>query len=131
MILHYRRVRALHDWIGTKGDIREHETYRVLEERNENGLQLLTVDCTHGLRVIENIKNSWGNNGKYYKIPAAAFEPLQEFFLAMDRAAEDMSPDNIEKAVGDATRKERNKIYNEGVEHGRNLLFALNDGTIT
>lgn len=80
---------------------------------------------------IVNLKYSSGSNGKYYKIPLEAFEPLKEFFLAIDKAAEELAPDNIAKAVKEATRNERNKIYNEGVEHGRNLLFALNDGTIT
>jgi hypothetical protein len=44
MLIHFKRVRALHDWIGTVGDIKENETYKVLEERKEDGLRMLTVE---------------------------------------------------------------------------------------
>lgn len=63
MLLHYKRVRALQDWIGTKGDIKENETYRVLEEKTEDSLKMLTVEIapletdTFDAVLFEDIKN--------------------------------------------------------------------------
>lgn len=39
--------------------------------------------------------------------------------------------DNYQKELDAKLNEERNRIYNEGVTHGRNLLFQLNRGEIT
>ncbi|MDO4801928.1 MAG: hypothetical protein Q4A15_07150, partial [Prevotellaceae bacterium] len=39
--------------------------------------------------------------------------------------------EELEKKKQDELREEKNKIFNEGVEYGRNLLFQLNRGEIT
>lgn len=39
--------------------------------------------------------------------------------------------DNYKKELNAKLNEERNQIYNEGVAHGRNLLFQLNNGEIT
>jgi len=39
--------------------------------------------------------------------------------------------DNYKKELDTKLKEERNRIYNEGVAHGRNLLFQLNNGEIT
>lgn len=39
--------------------------------------------------------------------------------------------DNYQKELDAKLKEERNRIYNEGVAHGRNLLFQLNNGEIT
>lgn len=39
--------------------------------------------------------------------------------------------DNYQKELDDQLRQQKNDIFNEGVAHGRNLLFQLNNGEIT
>jgi len=38
---------------------------------------------------------------------------------------------NYKKELDEQLRQQKNDIYNEGVKHGRNLLFQLNNGEIT
>lgn len=39
--------------------------------------------------------------------------------------------DNYQKELDDQLRQQKNDIFNDGVAHGRNLLFQLNNGEIT
>lgn len=79
------------------------------------------------------LKEAWGSNGKHYTIPKKLFEPLKTFFANLEKTFDQIGekekaiPENARKAVA----KEKNKIFNEGVQKGRDLLVALNAGKIT
>lgn len=78
-------------------------------------------------------KYSQGDNCVYGNIPEPFFEPIKKLFLILDdyvrniRKESDGLPEKTKKEV----QKEKDRIYNEGVQKGRDLLFALNNGEIT
>lgn len=90
-----------------------------------------TAPKTH--RKDDVLKSAWGSNGKWYTIPHTALERLREFAEEMDRQVQAIR-DRIEaipKMREEAIREERDRIYTEGVEAGKNLLFQLENGGIT
>ena len=69
----------------------------------------------------------------YYKIPKNTAEPLKQFFLDLNEFARQVK-DAKEKAINSANAhilSEKIKIFNEGVDAGKNLLIQLNNGTLT
>lgn len=79
------------------------------------------------------IKSAWGSNGKWYVIPHTALERLREFAEEMDSQIQAIQDKigAIPKMREEAIREERDRIYTEGVEAGKNLLFQLESGGIT
>ena len=70
--------------------------------------------------------------GKWYVIPDSALIHLQEFAKDMDQqimAIQDRIK-SIPAMREEAIREERDRIYNEGVRAGQNLLFQLESGEI-
>lgn len=68
-----------------------------------------------------------------FVIPKITFEAAKELCEAIKevswklRREEHEYKERLEKELAE----QKNDIYNEGVEHGRNLLFQLNNGKIS
>lgn len=79
------------------------------------------------------IKNSQGDNTYNPTVPKAIIEPLTKFCLRMEEVikAVRQDKDSFPRLAQLEVSKERDRIYNEGIEKGRNLLFELNAGNIT
>lgn len=79
------------------------------------------------------IKSAFGSNQKEYKVNEKYIEPLRELFLKIE--SEIYSVEKCKKEIPDLVRNElqsqKDKIFNEGVEKGRKLLFQLNSGDIS
>lgn len=79
------------------------------------------------------VKHQDGSNGIAYRIPKGIVERLRPVFQEVDETLKGLrdkmkaAPSLIEKAI----QEERDRIFKEGVEHGKNLLLRLNDGEIT
>lgn len=74
-----------------------------------------------------------GDNRTSAIIPVYFYRPLQDFLRKMNeyvlkiRKEKDSIPELVEMAI----QVEKDKIFNEGIEKGRKLLFQLNSGEIT
>jgi len=66
-------------------------------------------------------------------IPKKLVEPLTEFFEEMNKFVYDLKEEseNIPKKAREAVQEEKDRIYNEGIDKGRDLLMQLNGGDIT
>ncbi len=82
---------------------------------------------------MESIKDAFGDNKIYVNIPKRILEPLKKFAHTMEqfniqlRKEKDAIPEEASKAV----QAEKDKIYNEGIMKGRDLLFQLNNNEIS
>lgn len=88
-------------------------------------------------KYVEDIKYSWGSNREAFSIPKPLYEPLKQFFNEMEAYLREYA-DKVEaessKFYYDRKKilqEERDKIYNEGVEMGRNLLMQLESGGLS
>ena len=84
-------------------------------------------------KPLQNIKYSSGGNGKYYHIDSRLTEPLKSLFLEMEKYSSNIEKqiEELPKLASKQANKERDKIYQEGVERGKSLLVQLNTGEIT
>jgi hypothetical protein len=104
-------------------------------EVNQLAHDLLSSISIQGVKVVawnKPLKSCFGDNTRDYKIPLRFYEPLQKFCLETDKVLLELK-ENLEvlpRIAREEVEKERTKIFNEGVEHGKDLLFRLNDGTI-
>jgi hypothetical protein len=95
-------------------------------------LKVLDNPTVYGIGRVS-IRESTGSNGKTYQINEKFLEPLREFFRELD-----IKFTNVSEVVGKIPSEvrlqvsvEKTRIYNEGVEKGRELLLQLNSGGIT
>ena len=74
-----------------------------------------------------------GTSADEFVLPTVTFNAARELCQAIEKAVHKLNRDrdNYQKELDAKLNKERNRIYNEGVKHGRNLLFQLNNGEIT
>lgn len=81
----------------------------------------------------DDIISNWGDNCRCYTIDSRIISPLKDLFTALNKREWEYEKkiDNLPQQVKEAVNKERNIIFNKGVEHGRKLLFQLNKGEIT
>lgn len=74
---------------------------------------------------------------KYYKIPEGVAEALNEFLNSLDKEIAAIrkkykdADEHASTAVDIAVSKERDKIYQEGIDKGKSLLIQLNSGQVT
>lgn len=96
-----------------------------------DGLHNPYAQSTQKLHQPFNPHNSYGSN--WHTIPTRVVEPMKEFFEKIQAVIKDIKQekDNIPQVAREAVQDEKDRIYNEGVEVGRNLLFQLNQGEIT
>lgn len=68
-----------------------------------------------------------------FVVPKRIVEPLTEYFKTLQEYIHRLSDElkAIEPKAREAVQKEKDRIYNEGIEKGRNLLMQLNAGSIT
>jgi hypothetical protein len=69
----------------------------------------------------------------FYKIPISIEEPLLYFFNTLAIKIKDVRLyiEESEEIARTAMQKEKDRIYNEGVEKGKQLLLQLNSGNLT
>lgn len=69
----------------------------------------------------------------FYKLPTDLAPALLTFFshLSEDIKSIKLIKEEAEREARRAVSVEKNRIFNEGVEKGRELLFSLNNGSIT
>jgi hypothetical protein len=70
---------------------------------------------------------------RHYKIPTKVAEPLNMFLDGLNKRIKEIKEIriNAEEFARQAVSLEKDKIFNEGVSKGRDLLFSLNRGDIT
>ena len=81
----------------------------------------------------ESTKRSQPHGSVSYNIPKDIFEHLNNFLNQLNIKISEINKikEDSKEYARNAVREEKNKIYNEGVEKGRELLFSLNNGSIT
>lgn len=96
-----------------------------------NGLHNPYANATSNLSHPFNPINIHGSNR--HTIPTRVVEPMTEFFDKIKTVIKEIreEKENLPKMAREAVQEEKDRIYNEGIEKGRNLLFQLNQGEIT
>lgn len=79
------------------------------------------------------IVHTQGDNCLWAKIPKKLLEPLRLFTDEMSAYIRKIKEEKeaLPKMAKDVVQSEKDRIYNEGIERGRNLLFQLNNNEIT
>jgi hypothetical protein len=96
-----------------------------------DGLHNPSAEATSHLHHPFNPHNIHGS--QHHTIPARVVEPMKEFFTKIQDLIREIKQEKegLPKMAKDAIQEEKDRIYNEGVEKGRDLLFQLNQGSIT
>jgi hypothetical protein len=78
-------------------------------------------------------KYNYGSNGIRVNIPSKTFELLKDFFVKAEEvfSKHREEVEKLPKIIEEKVREEKNRIYNEGIEAGRDLLNQLNRGELT
>jgi hypothetical protein len=81
----------------------------------------------------ERIKSTFGSNGKTYKINSKLIDPIKHLFIDFEAKAKELEDEKkqMPELINKQMNIERDRIYNEGIKKGRNLLLQLNAGDIT
>lgn len=68
-----------------------------------------------------------------FVLPDITFNAAKKLCKALTDVCHELNEirDNYKKELDDQLRRQKNDIFNDGVAHGRNLLFQLNNGEIT
>lgn len=74
-----------------------------------------------------------GTSCDCFVLPKVTFEAAKKLCHAIKDAADELNRerDNYKDELDKKLNEERNRIYNDGVAHGRNLLMQLNRGEIS
>ena len=74
-----------------------------------------------------------GTSSDTFVLPRETFDSAKQLCQEIKEACWQLrrDRDNYQKELDAKLNEERNRIYNDGVAHGRNLLFQLNNGEIT
>lgn len=88
---------------------------------------------TTNTSYVSDLKAAFGSNGERYNITVESYELLKTTFIELEKWITDIQ-DREKNISGDAIKavhEEKTRIYNEGIEKGRNLLMQLESGGIT
>lgn len=82
---------------------------------------------------IKRLGSHSGSSSHAYRIPEIIFNALEKSVAVLEEAVKEIREQQDEAfvAVNTQLEKERERIYNEGIAKGRNLLFQLNSGQIS
>lgn len=74
-----------------------------------------------------------GTSSDSFVLPKVTFEAAKKLCHAIEDAVVELNRerDNYKDELDKKLNEERNRIYNDGVAHGRNLLMQLNRGEIS
>ena len=74
-----------------------------------------------------------GTSHDDFVLPKVTFEAAKKLCHAIEDAVGELNRerDNYQKEIDKQLAEQKNDIFNDGVAHGRNLLFQLNRGEIT
>ena len=112
---HYHAFRT--QWINT-------ELYNILKSLHTPAANALGWPA---------IKSAFGNNEYTFKIKEKYIEPIKQLFLKIENEIVTVKDEkeSIPELIKQQLKVERDKIYNEGIAKGRDLLFQLNLGDIS
>lgn len=93
---------------------------------------ILHNDNADAIQHCQTIR-SQAHGSVYYNIPISIKDPLLTFFDNLANRIRDVRRyiEESEEIAHKAVQKERDKIYNEGLEKGKKLLLQLNSGNLT
>ena len=79
------------------------------------------------------LKEQYGNNEQHYVINLKLVDPMRDFFNELDAYSSELKDayDNLDKNAKLSLEQEKDRIYNEGIAKGRDMLGQLNRGEIT
>lgn len=82
---------------------------------------------------LECIQYTQGDNCLWVNIPEKLLVPLREFNAIISDYIREIKKEkeSLPKMAKDAVQSEKDRIFNEGIEKGRNLLYQLNNNEIT
>ena len=68
-----------------------------------------------------------------FVLPDITFDAAKKLCVALKDVCRELEDarNNYKKELDEQLRQQKNDIFNDGVAHGRNLLFQLNNGEIT
>lgn len=74
-----------------------------------------------------------GTSADEFVLPKITFDAAKELCQTIESAVGELNREreDYKKRVDAELAEQKNDIYNDGVQHGRNLLFQLNNGEIT
>lgn len=115
-----------------------------ISSRGQTNLSLSNMFVDSVLRGFDNqnapvnseskrLGSNAGGSSHNYRIPEIIFKALEKSVAVLEEAVKEIreQQDAAFVAVNTQLEKERERIYNEGVAKGRNLLMQLNSGEIT
>ena len=120
------------DWYNGYADIDWKNREHGLDELSNEILSILD-NPTADTNGIINSPRAQGLGSANYKIPKLLAQPIMDFFISTDKKITELKgiKEKAEEEARKAVSVEKNRIFNEGVEKGRELLFSLNNGDLT
>jgi hypothetical protein len=118
-------VRFFQHFYGFKNETVRQLSYDLLDAYNNQFAVLINQK--------ECLKYSMGSNGQSYTIPASLYDSIKNILNNLENTLDDIKnrEQRVKELAIQAIADEKNEIFNEGVEMGRNLLMQLNAGSIT
>ena len=82
---------------------------------------------------FDSIKHYFGDNCRTYTINKAFLKPIKDFCNQLENFYTEVKEEKekIPKEAKEEVQKEKNKIFNDGIKKGRDLLIQLNAGEIS
>ena len=104
----------------------------LLEKSFSDLFRTLSVD-NMGEAYLDLTKGSATTASAKYSIRKDIYEKLLEVVGSLEKQQSDfkIEVNTYRKAIDDEFKEKKNDIYNDGLEKGRELLFSLNNGSIT
>lgn len=134
----YLKIEDSVEYVGIR---QHHHAFRTLDF-DDHTCDVLIRDLLHSVdnpyakkkvKYSCPIKGTTGDNCYYVNIPLRFYEPLIKFGQQIDTLITDIRSQkaSIPVLARAALIEEKNRIYNEGIAKGRELLFSLNSGEIS
>lgn len=82
---------------------------------------------------IKHLDGYEGDNVRWFHVDKRIAPAVQEILNVVNRRWREVEKErnDMQKQAVELANQERTKIFNEGVQHGRQLLIQLNNGTIS
>lgn len=127
------RTAVIESKIIYKGVFQHYHAYRSINDCVHELLTALHNKSAKTLGVYTSLKHAFGGNGNNYKIDERFVEPLAKCFSKLDEESWKLYKERnaLPELAKQEVQKEKDRIFNEGVEKGRSLLFQLNTGEIS
>lgn len=122
------------DWVNGFSSINWYnENKKASFDKLMNDILSILDNPTADSKGIKHLIRCQSGGSVYYKIPSKMVGPLNDFMIAVDEEIRKIK--NTKEIAEEEARKAvstyKNEIFNEGVKKGQDLLFSLNNGSIT